>query len=818
MPISAKSRRPGPPRPPPVWAETRQELAETLPYYRAYQQGSYVVGPHHVAPDLVARAKAKQVKVEKDVTPYAYLLGGFGSPRDQWADGGRVVISHGGGHAMSVDPKAAKKEEGQTAQSANVDDLLASPSTSSAPAKLSLASSQSRHDPRIAALLSSQRHGIPIILIMGENYPLADFELNCGFAVLGWYLVTHCWAEGEAEGMVRWKMRFEWMEEQGVPWWEIGEGEVEIIWNPRVRKEMCEQQSQAAKAQITFVPEAETSRRSRKRGKIAKDLQKRLRRRRPGEVIKVKDGSLQRVSTDVASGSSVLTKRCPHCQELSPQVYKVGWSCLVPECPVGFWQFNAGAEEGQDAFDVVPDFLRSTAAASSSTSTLPFPLEPADDEAEGKAGDASISGGLKGIFCKVCHRLSCREYLASHQCAHCGMTKQLPRQEHEAPNVTQLAPPPRPLTEEALLHDAMINSKFDIRVTRRIFDSGVPPAIDEEVDSIIGQVENLTRFEVITYEFPHVFLDSKVHLVQPCMDEFGAHDAAGGSRDAASDHILKLLLHSSLIATSPTSGASDALSLPPLPLRRHELTMHRSTAGSSGRKARLLTQMYTANVGAAYKHSTKTETMPWEQAPPGVLEAKKLLEERTSWCTGAKRTKERFNEIYPCYYAEGMRMNYHDDGEPGLGPLVSSLSLGPTSAVMNFRLKRKFLEPVASPVSSSSETVKGQQSKSAATPTIRRLYQDLQRRALSQWTESSSISKTDRVALSLPLRHGSVVVQEGRALQEYFEHAVLPDWERKGTDAAKQEGAGAGGRFGVTARSIGTGGRSKEEQLCVKDE
>lgn len=115
-----------------------------------------------------------------------------------------------------------------------------------------------------------------------------------------------------------------------------------------------------------------------------------------GEVIKVKHGSLQRVSTDVSNGSSVFTKRCPHCQELSPQVYKVGWSCLVPECPEGFWQFNAGAEEGQDAFDVVPGFLRSTAAASSSTSTLPFPLEPAYDEAEGKAGDASISGGLKG--------------------------------------------------------------------------------------------------------------------------------------------------------------------------------------------------------------------------------------------------------------------------------------------------------------------------------------------------------------------------------------------------------------------------------------
>lgn len=149
------------------------------------------------------------------------------------------------------------------------------------------------------------------------------------------------------------------------------------------------------------------------------------------------------------------------------------------------------------------------------------------------------------------------------------------------------------------------------------------------------------------------------------------------------------------------------------------------------------------------------------------------------------------------------RMNYHDDGEPGLGPLVSSLSLGPTSAVMNFRLKRKFLELPPSPPPPPRDGVE-------RAPTIRRAYNDLQRRALYGWTTSSSVGKTDRVALSLPLRHGSVVVQEGRALQECFEHAVLPTWDGSGG------GGQGGGRFGVTARSIGPKG--SDGGMVVKKE
>lgn len=71
-------------------------LSRLPPSYRAYQSGSYIVGPSARDADLTQKGRdPHQSHVRKDFLPYAYLLGGFGSKRDAWAAGGKVVISHG---------------------------------------------------------------------------------------------------------------------------------------------------------------------------------------------------------------------------------------------------------------------------------------------------------------------------------------------------------------------------------------------------------------------------------------------------------------------------------------------------------------------------------------------------------------------------------------------------------------------------------------------------------------------------------------------------------------------------------------------------
>ena len=203
-----------------IWSETRQELCESLPYYRAYQTGCYVTSSSLGPPPSKSQTTKthRPSSILKDSIPYGYLLAGFPSRRDAWAHNGRVVISHGGGKsevASPSDPKAAKKA--------------------------SLKEDQSANDSTIRALLHSARHRLPIVLIAADSYALLPFKLPCGYAVLGWYLITDCWAEregsGEEVGFVRWKLRFEWIPAEGEPWWQLSGKGKEKEWDPRQRVE-----------------------------------------------------------------------------------------------------------------------------------------------------------------------------------------------------------------------------------------------------------------------------------------------------------------------------------------------------------------------------------------------------------------------------------------------------------------------------------------------------------------------------------------------------------------------------------------------------
>lgn len=339
------------------------------------------------------------------------------------------------------------------------------------------------------------------------------------------------------------------------------------------------------------------------------------------------------------------------------------------------------------------------------------------------------------------------------------------------------------------------------------------------------------RFAITTFTFPPAFLGAKVHIIKPdpCFIDGKGHRHR--HRDPASDAIAD-----ELQATVPRAGELTAdVVVPSVPLedrpelwihtpklRRHALTSHRSAAGAEGKRSRLLTQMFTANVGATYKHSTETETTSWAEASPCLLKAGEILEKRTRWVLESETDnlshiqggpEALFNELYPCYYLEGMKMNFHDDGEPGLGPIVSSLSLGSVSATMDFRVKKKFVTPD----DSATDTFADDMLKSTATAgsgdahirrtraTSRQVYAQLQRSLVASCLKVDKSSNsarssnkpllTDRNVLSIPLTHGCVVVQEGRVLQEVLEHRVSPHWD-------DHRGSG-GSRLAVTARWIG---------------
>ncbi|KAK4046465.1 hypothetical protein OIV83_006057 [Microbotryomycetes sp. JL201] len=157
---------------PPIWCAGRQELCESLPYFKAYQGGHYDFGERC----------------------FGYLLDGFGAANDCCLDGGRVIVSHGGGCA--------------TASGGNY----------------RLSGDQTRDNVRMRALYNCKARHTPVALLAGQNWKffpkLKDMDVR--YAVLGYYFVRDIWVEAEASPteqdptayFTRFKILFEWAPSQ----------------------------------------------------------------------------------------------------------------------------------------------------------------------------------------------------------------------------------------------------------------------------------------------------------------------------------------------------------------------------------------------------------------------------------------------------------------------------------------------------------------------------------------------------------------------------------------------------------------------------
>ncbi|KAF8502150.1 hypothetical protein F5888DRAFT_1608345 [Russula emetica] len=185
------SQLPRPPLPvtPPIWAQSRQEVCETLDYFRSYQGGVYHTN------DIVK----------------GYLLGAHSSSRDLFHHGGRLIISHGGGKSEALHSKNRRSE-------------IQGPGD------------QLEGDRSVRALLNNYRSRRPVVVFVDDNYALFPFDLTANgytYVVLGLYWIAHAWAElqrvDESHSVVRYKFAFQWCEGQGDPWWPSNTENVLVI-------------------------------------------------------------------------------------------------------------------------------------------------------------------------------------------------------------------------------------------------------------------------------------------------------------------------------------------------------------------------------------------------------------------------------------------------------------------------------------------------------------------------------------------------------------------------------------------------------------
>ncbi|KAJ7905907.1 2OG-Fe(II) oxygenase superfamily-domain-containing protein [Mycena leptocephala] len=162
---------------PPMWAKARQEVCESLEWFRSYQGGVY----------------------QNNGTVKGYFLSAFSaSMRDCFECGGKIIISHGGGKAES-----ARSQNGQTTKK--------------------VADDQRAGDLSVRGLIENYRHGQPLVLLIDDKYGPFPFDLGEVYmAVLGFYKIIHMWAEyqpsnSNANGrVVRYKFAFQWCEGQPV--------------------------------------------------------------------------------------------------------------------------------------------------------------------------------------------------------------------------------------------------------------------------------------------------------------------------------------------------------------------------------------------------------------------------------------------------------------------------------------------------------------------------------------------------------------------------------------------------------------------------
>jgi hypothetical protein len=113
----------------------------------------------------------------------------------------------------------------------------------------------------------------------------------------------------------------------------------------------------------------------------------------------------------------------------------------------------------------------------------------------------------------------------------------------------------------------------------------------------------------------------------------------------------------------------------------------------------MLAQHYTRNDGEEYKYMERVASTALLESPlaikmafwawvhlvlclflPVLIPDRNSLQEATE--NAVAREFEPFNEILSVFYLDDQKMNYHDDGEHGVGDVIASLSLWVAKSIL----------------------------------------------------------------------------------------------------------------------------------------
>ncbi|KAJ4498242.1 hypothetical protein C8R41DRAFT_166179 [Lentinula lateritia] len=472
---------------PHIWAESRQEVCESFDWFRSYQGGVYFAN---------------------NITK-GYLLSGFPAKRDGFFHNGKLIISHGGGKAESV-----QQLKGET--------------------KVKHAEDQKAEDKSVRALLTNYRQQIPLVLLIDDRYALFPYNLggkNITYAVLGVYNITHAWAEYETtksgQKHVRFKFSFQWCKEQGEPWWHATKDKI-----VEERATLMPVVS-SIEDTIDASPENDNARTSESDYEEAMDISPDDERipsttaASPGNAAPKFSRRMPVKKTEFLLSERIpasADRRCMYCDMRSPLVFSVGWGCLNATCTY-FWRLP---EAGNNP---IPDDLTFDEGFLQLQTLIPLDsgfrnINPSQPVTNPQDKITTLQAFTRGMHCIKCGRLSCRSKWEHWECANCQ-------------NVLAVNGAPRPVKVLKNLNPGVNFQWYFVGKDTGIMRSPVKPFGDHQ-----------TAGNVLTFSFPEG--RGQIHHIQ--------HNSMG-----------PLVRLDTLFEEYQTQAADGSLPFRRWPLRSHKL-------------------------------------------------------------------------------------------------------------------------------------------------------------------------------------------------------------------------------------------------------
>ncbi|CAO2653865.1 Nn.00g105980.m01.CDS01 [Neocucurbitaria sp. VM-36] len=439
-------------------------------------------------------------------------------------------------------------------------------------------------------------------------------------------------------------------------------------------------------------------------------------------------------SIELGSLPPPIKKACKTCGVLSLQIYLNGWMCLQPAC-LSFWTIaQCGTqpyEPDEESLVYDPRFLKQKTTWPNDDHEYPLVSNNAVLSGYSIPGEDTSQAFWLGVVCPDCGRCNSRLSWMGWECQNpaCGFKREPP---HTLIPAVSLREPLWPLTSEYTLS----------RDTQA-------PLIGVHVSFVSGY--RMNRYTI------------------PGIDGFITH-----------------MIANKAVLEEP--GGPDTMFEE---LQHTDIGLRRRSMPNGQLKGPNYCRHFAVNYGMPYKFIAATASQSFEDASRPIIAtrsrlnwAARLLLAQESNCGVVDVEKERkeneFNEVLALGYFEQQKINYHDDGEYGLGPTIATLSLG-APGTMRIRMKARHYHGVSSAgVYDDAPPLPGCQqyeARLAMQPSLDALQRSdsraytARRKAVPQELKLKCSGNAKDV-LNMQLGHGDIVVMHGAEMQRYYEHAV----------------------------------------------